>query len=99
MRRLSAHMGFDVPVADVQSADEALEKFGGALPVWPLGLTVSARPGDPTTDTAEAVKRSIVIAVELAGAGAAGAVVTNPIQKKTRNVVGHRCCQFFLMSM
>ncbi|MEL7028322.1 MAG: 4-hydroxythreonine-4-phosphate dehydrogenase PdxA, partial [Pseudomonadota bacterium] len=52
-----------------------------ALPVLPLGARVRAAFGSPSTATAEAVTGSIEQAARAARAGAASAVVTNPIQK------------------
>ncbi|WP_093810843.1 4-hydroxythreonine-4-phosphate dehydrogenase PdxA [Stappia sp. ES.058] len=62
--------------------DAALEVFPNALPVVSLPATVTDRPGIADSTNADAVLASIRIAVADAMAGRAGAVVTNPINKK-----------------
>ena len=73
--------GLDVPMAVIQSLDQAADVFGAALPVLPVPLPVIPRPGQPDPANAPAVIGSIERAVRLASAGEAGAVVTNPISK------------------
>ena len=70
------------PVAEIAAADEAGEVFRDALPVLPEPLAAPAPPGAPDPANAPCVIRSIERAVALARSGAAGAVVTNPINKK-----------------
>ena len=73
--------GLDVPMAVIGSLAEADDVFGAALPVIPVELAAIARPGQPDPANAPAVIASIERAVQLAMAGEAGAVVTNPISK------------------
>jgi 4-hydroxythreonine-4-phosphate dehydrogenase len=67
----------------VSSPAGALECFGRALPVVPLIADVAARAGEPDPRNASAVLESIRRAVSDVREGAAAAVVTNPISKKT----------------
>ncbi len=73
--------GLDVPMAVIRSLDQVADVFAAALPVLPLSLPEIARPGRPDPANAPAVIASIERAVQLAQAGEAGAVVTNPISK------------------
>jgi 4-hydroxythreonine-4-phosphate dehydrogenase len=67
------------PIADLR---EAAACFASALPVLPQPMAARASPGRPSPATAADVIRSIETAVALVRSGAAGAVVTNPIQKQ-----------------
>ncbi|HZL62376.1 MAG TPA: 4-hydroxythreonine-4-phosphate dehydrogenase PdxA [Pseudolabrys sp.] len=73
-------LGLDVPFAIVapEQADAAFER---ALPVAPLGLSVTAAPGKPDASSAPAAIASIRRAVADVMAGRAAAVVTNPVAK------------------
>ncbi|MEM6972308.1 MAG: 4-hydroxythreonine-4-phosphate dehydrogenase PdxA [Pseudomonadota bacterium] len=75
-----ARMG--VPVAEISDPGEAATVFPTALPVLPERLPRPATPGQADPLNAPAVVRSIERAVALAARGMAGAVVTNPINKK-----------------
>jgi len=55
--------------------------FDTALPVLPQPLAAAVEPGRPDPANAASVRASIARAVELARAGEAAAVVTNPIHK------------------
>ncbi len=67
----------------VASVAEAAEVFPRALPVLPVWLAATPRPGQPDPRNAPAVIVSIEHAVRLALAGEAGGMVTNPISKAT----------------
>jgi 4-hydroxythreonine-4-phosphate dehydrogenase len=73
-------LALDVPLATIASLEDAAEVFAGALPIWPV------RVGGPGAQGRDA---AIVAAIELATAavtgGAAAALVTNPIAKRTLN--------------
>ncbi len=71
-----------VTLAEIDQPARALEVFDRKLPVLPLGTSVEAQPGRLDPANAEAVLLSIQRAVALARAGAAAAVVTNPIHKQ-----------------
>jgi 4-hydroxythreonine-4-phosphate dehydrogenase len=75
-------LGIAVPIATVSPA-EAAETFGRALPVVSLGAPVTAAAGSPDTANAQAVIEAIARAVGDVRSGAASAIVTNPISKKT----------------
>ena len=72
---------FGVPVLVVANQMEAAAAFPDALPVLPVRLASPAIPGQPDPANASATLESIERAVRLVQAGAAAAVVTNPIAK------------------
>jgi len=80
LRRRAARLGLDVPIATVTPA-AATAAFASALPVVALDLTVSAEPGHPDRSSAPAAIASIRHAVADVLAGAAAAIVTNPVAK------------------
>ncbi len=69
------------PARVVASPAEAAAVFHHAVPVLPVPLATAARPGHSDPANAPAVIASIERAVRLVQAGAASAVVTNPINK------------------
>lgn len=83
LRKLSADLGWTVPVREVRSTGEAAACFDQAVPVLPLELPVTAIAGKPDARNAAAVIESIQTAVSLAQAGAVAGVVTQPIHKST----------------
>lgn len=80
LRRRAATLGLDVPIVSVTAA-AAAAAFRSALPVLPLDIAVTAEPGRPDDSSAPAAVASIRRAVADVVAGAAAAVVTNPIAK------------------
>ena len=80
LARRARVLGLDLPLAAVAPA-EATAAFERALPVVPLGLPVTATPGNPDASSAPAAIASIRLAVADVMAGRAAAVVTNPIAK------------------
>ena len=87
-QRLSERFQLAVPVETIARAAEAEKAFERALPVLPLRLSSEATLGRPTTATADSVLAAIATAVDLAAAGAASAVVTNPIHKSVLYAAG-----------
>ena len=79
-RRL-AQLSTDVPIVEIATADAANDVFATALPVLPINLAVAAHPGRPDKANARAVIASIERAAALCVSGAAGGMVTNPINK------------------
>jgi 4-hydroxythreonine-4-phosphate dehydrogenase len=77
---LAARAG--VPLTEIADPDAAMSAFTTGLPVLPIALPFLAAPGRPDPANALAVVASIDRAVALVQAGAAAAVVTNPINKK-----------------
>jgi 4-hydroxythreonine-4-phosphate dehydrogenase len=73
-------LGLDVPLAVVKPG-EATAAFAHALPVVPLGMSVTAAPGKPDTSSAPAAIASIRRAVADVMAGHAAAMVTSPVAK------------------
>jgi 4-hydroxythreonine-4-phosphate dehydrogenase len=71
----------EVPIKAVADTDQAAARFAAALPVLPVPLAQAVVPGRPDAANAGAVQRSIEQAVSLVQAGAARAVVTNPVSK------------------
>ena len=76
------------PMAEIEEPAEAATRFGDRLPVLPLSLPVDPVPGRPDPANGEAVLASIRRAVADCLAGAAAAMVTNPIQKETLYAAG-----------
>jgi 4-hydroxythreonine-4-phosphate dehydrogenase len=87
LARVAQTLGLDVPLREV-APSEAADVFARALPVAPLGLEVRGVPGAPDPADAAATLASIERAVDLAVAGEAGAVVTNPVAKNVLYVAG-----------
>jgi len=82
LARLARSLDLAVPIAVVDPAESAAA-FADALPVVPLANPAFARAGHPHSDFAAATIESIERAVGYVRTGAARAVVTNPIAKKT----------------
>jgi len=78
--RRAERLALDVPIAVVEPA-AALTSFKTALPVVDIGVPVSAEPGRPDPSSAPAAIAAIRRAVADVCAGAAAAIVTNPIAK------------------
>lgn len=81
IRVLADRIGRPLPIQVISDLAEAEGVFGDALPVLPILQAASVVPGQPSETAAPAILRSIRAAVELALAGNAAAVVTNPIAK------------------
>jgi len=71
-----------VPLTEIDGPEAAAAVFAHALPVLAQALPAPALPGRPDPANAPAVVAAIERAVALVRAGAAAAVVTNPINKK-----------------
>ncbi len=80
LARRAARLGLDVPIT-IATPATAAAAFTTALPVVDLELAVSAEPGRPDRSSAPAAIASIRRAVADVMAGAAAAVVTNPVAK------------------
>ena len=80
LRRRADQLGLDVPIGNA-TATSAAAIFQAALPVLPLDSAVTAEPGRPDRSSAPAAVASIRRAVADVMAGAAAAVVTNPVAK------------------
>lgn len=80
---LARRVGWDVPIAEIETPERAAEAFDRALPVLANPLVAPASLGRPDPTNGEAVLSSIRRAVALTQAGQAAAVVTNPIHKQT----------------
>jgi 4-hydroxythreonine-4-phosphate dehydrogenase len=78
--RRAAQLRLDVPLATVTPVSAA-SAFGTALPVVPLDVAITAEPGHPDRSSAPAAVASIRRAVADVMAGAAAAIVTNPVAK------------------
>ena len=80
LSRRAGRLGLDIPIAAVTPA-AAAAAFASALPVVAIDVAVSAEPGRPDRSSAPAAIASIRRAVADVMAGAAAAIVTNPIAK------------------
>ncbi|MCC6777850.1 MAG: 4-hydroxythreonine-4-phosphate dehydrogenase PdxA [Hyphomicrobiales bacterium] len=76
----AAQLAPDVPIAAVEPT-AATATFARALPVVDIGVRVTAQPGRPDASSAPAAIAAIRRAVADVLAGAAAAVVTNPVAK------------------
>ncbi|MGE0421410.1 MAG: 4-hydroxythreonine-4-phosphate dehydrogenase PdxA [Reyranellaceae bacterium] len=83
-------LGLAVPVAAIAAPDQAAAIFRDSLPVLPQPLAVPSEPGRPDMRNAQATIDSITRAAHFARAGAASALVTNPVQKKVLQDGGFR---------
>jgi 4-hydroxythreonine-4-phosphate dehydrogenase len=83
----AATLGIDCPMAVCSPADATCQ-FDSHLPVVPLEAVVKAEAGRPTPTNAQAVIEAIARAVGDVRSGAAAALVTNPISKKTLYAAG-----------
>src|SRR6185436_7277870 len=82
-------IGRDCPI-ELVGPSEAIATFARALPVARLAAPVDAEPGRLDGRNAPAVIEAIARAVGDVRSGYAGAVVTNPIHKKTLYEAGFR---------
>jgi 4-hydroxythreonine-4-phosphate dehydrogenase len=82
-------VGSPTPIAETEP-ERAASVFARSLPVVSLGGRVAAEPGRPNAANAAATLESIERAVSAIRAGAARAVVTNPIAKATLYEAGFR---------
>ncbi len=80
-------LGLDVPVTVVDWTTAATRQTK-ALPVIPLSMPVTDRPGHPDSATAPAVIESIARGVAAIHQGKASALVTNPIAKSVLAAAG-----------
>jgi 4-hydroxythreonine-4-phosphate dehydrogenase len=80
-----AHLGAapGAPVVPIAAADEAPAAMAAGLPVLPHPLPRQPEPGRPDPANAAAVIAIVTRGVELVRSGAALALCTNPIHKKT----------------
>jgi 4-hydroxythreonine-4-phosphate dehydrogenase len=90
LRGVARALRLDVPIVEIADAAAAASIFPDALPVLPIRLPAPSTPGHPDAANAPAVVASIERATRLAQAGAAGAVVTNPISKAILYGAGFR---------
>ncbi len=82
LSRLARQLGLATPI-EATTPERAGDVFARALPVVPLTARVTGESGRPDPANAPAILESIARAVDYVRLGAAGAVVTNPIAKKT----------------
>ena len=90
LEKLAARIGVSAPVAEIASPEEATAVFADALPVLAHRLAAPVTPGRPDPANAPAVIAAVERAVALAQSGRVGAVVTNPIHKKSLYDAGFR---------
>ena len=90
LERLAARIGSPIPIQPIRDGFEAPAVAAKALPVLPCLLDRPVTPGQPDPGNARAVITAIERAVAAAASGAAGAVVTNPIQKSVLMASGFR---------
>jgi 4-hydroxythreonine-4-phosphate dehydrogenase len=81
VRARARRMGLEIPVMAIDGPAAAPVAFHEALPVLGHEFPAESVPGQPDPANGRATVDAIARAVDLVRAGAAGAVVTNPIQK------------------
>ena len=80
LQRRAKRLNLDIPIKTV-TPRAAAATFSSALPVVAIDVAVTAEPGHPDRSSAPAAVASIRRAVADVMAGAAAAVVTNPVAK------------------
>jgi 4-hydroxythreonine-4-phosphate dehydrogenase len=80
LRGCAERIAPDVPIAVVEPS-AAVSTFAQALPVVDIGVSITAKPGQPDSSSAPAAIAAIRRAVRDVHTGSARAVVTNPIAK------------------
>ena len=80
LRARAERMALDIPIALIEPG-AAGAAFMSALPVVDIGVTITAEPGQPDGTSAPAAIAAIRRAVADVHAGAAAAMVTNPVAK------------------
>ena len=90
LQSVASRFNIECPVLAIESPNAAAEAFKSGLPVLSLSqkLTATVTLQRPTPKTASSVIGAIEQAVEIVKAGAASAMVTNPIQKATLQEAG-----------
>lgn len=83
-------LGLRIELASVTKPGDASAAFGHALPVMPVSIGHSVRPGQPAAAHGRATIEAIERAVSAVADGAASAVVTNPIAKSVLYEAGFR---------
>ncbi len=89
LRRRATELDLAIPIIEV-AAEKAAEAFAAGLPVVPLRAQAAGAPGRPDSADAPSTIEAISRAVELVKAGAASAIVTNPIAKSVLYQAGFR---------
>ena len=90
MRDRAAALAPSISIEPVLHANEGIDIFDRALPVVPIPLVRTARPGEPAAANAAATILAIKRAVADVAAGRASAVVTNPIAKSVLYQAGFK---------
>jgi 4-hydroxythreonine-4-phosphate dehydrogenase len=81
LTRLAGLLGWDVPIRPITNPAEVAAIFAEALPVASVNGATVAKPGQPDSSDQKLVLAAIRTAVADVRAGAAAALVTNPINK------------------
>lgn len=87
---LAERLGVTVPVREITAPEHAAQVFADGLPVLRESLAAPVVPGQLDSRNASAVINALDRAIDLAQAGRASAVVTNPIHKKVLLDAGFR---------
>lgn len=76
------------PVVRIDSAEQALERFGDALPVMHVHSCGTVIPGQPDLDGAHCALQSLEMATGFAKSGNAAGLVTGPVSKAQLYAIG-----------
>jgi 4-hydroxythreonine-4-phosphate dehydrogenase len=83
LQNLANSLSLAVEIIEISNIDETADVFSHALPVFPLDLPEESLPGKLNPANGAAVIFAIEQAVKMIQSGQAGAVVTNPIHKRS----------------
>jgi 4-hydroxythreonine-4-phosphate dehydrogenase len=77
----ASQLMLDIPFRLLNTPSAAVNAFADSLPIMPIKVDGTVRPGKPDAKAGAAIQASIEQAVRLVHTGEASAVVTNPISK------------------
>lgn len=79
---------WDGPVVRIDNPDQAVERFGDALPVFHVHSCTSIIPGTPDLDGAHCALQALELATGFARSGTVAGLVTGPVSKAQLYAIG-----------
>lgn len=79
---------WDGPVVRIDNPDQAVERFGDALPVFHVHSCASIIPGTPDLDGAHCALQALELATGFARSGTVAGLVTGPVSKAQLYAIG-----------
>ncbi len=83
LKRSAEHLALDAAIGRVETPADAFDAFNKKVPVIDIELKAPVEYGKPNAQHATAVIKSLDRAIAYVMNGSVGAIVTNPIHKKT----------------